>query len=189
MSLWSPDAWLGAWHFAAHAHQGQRVPGSELPYVIHVGTVAMEVSHGIARRALTGEPVARPDLAVTVALLHDVVEDTKTTLEELEARFGREVAEGVSALSKDPAVGDKPAQMRDSLERIKAQPAEIWMVKLADRITNLQPPPHYWNASKIRRYREEAREIHAALGSACPVLGPRLWSKIEAYGQHLQPED
>ncbi len=183
MSLWSPDAWLDAWSFVARAHVGQLVPGSELPYVAHIGAVAMEVTHAIAQRAQLGDPVAQPDLAVVAALLHDVVEDTKISLGAVRERFGDAVAAGVEALTKNPEVGDKPAQMRDSLARITEQPREIWMVKLADRITNLQPPPHHWSADKIDRYREEAREIHARLAPACAVLGPRLLAKIEAYAR------
>jgi (p)ppGpp synthase/HD superfamily hydrolase len=41
------------------------------------------------------------------------------------------------------------------------------MVKLADRITNLQPPPGYWDAEKIERYREEGRAILNELGKTC----------------------
>jgi (p)ppGpp synthase/HD superfamily hydrolase len=184
MSLWSPDAWLEAWHFAAQAHEGQLVPGSKLPYVVHVAAVAMEVGNAIARRSVLGQPVTRPDLAIQVALLHDVVEDTKVALEEVRASFGDSVADGVAAVSKDPSVGDKQAQMQDSLARIRTQPVEVWMVKLADRITNLQPPPHYWTSEKIRSYRAEAREIHAQLGAGCVVLGPRLLDKIAAYAVH-----
>lgn len=185
MSLWSPDAWHEAWTFAARAHHGQRLPGSELPYVVHVAAVAMEVGHAIAERARRGEPVARPDLAIVSALLHDVVEDTQVPLQELRERFGPAVADGVAALSKDPSVGDKPAQMRDSLVRIEAQPREIWMVKLADRINNLEAPPHYWPKEKIRGYQEEARMIHARLAAACPVLGARLSERIAAYGRFV----
>jgi (p)ppGpp synthase/HD superfamily hydrolase len=184
MSLWSPDAWLEAWHFAARAHDGQLVPGSKLPYVVHVAAVAMEVGNAIARRSLIEQPVARPDLAIQIALLHDVVEDTKVGIDEVRAQFGDAVADGVAAVSKDPSVGDKPAQMRDSLARIRTQPPEVWMVKLADRITNLQPPPHYWTRDKIRGYRVEASEIHAQLGAGCVVLGPRLLDKIAAYAVH-----
>jgi (p)ppGpp synthase/HD superfamily hydrolase len=183
MSVWSPDAWLAAWRFASDAHQGQRVPGSELPYVVHVGAVSMEIAGAIARRAQLGEPVARPDLAIRCALLHDVVEDTAIGVDELAARFGSAVAEGVAALTKNPAVGDKPAQMRDSLARIRKQPPEIWMVKLADRITNLQPPPRHWTRDKIRRYHAEAQDILAELGAACSVLETRLGEKIEAYAK------
>ena len=179
--MWSPDTWLAAWRFAADAHEGQLVPGSNLPYVVHVGAVAMEVSGAIATRATTGAPVGDPNLAVACALLHDVVEDTAVELDHIARDFGEGVAAGVAALTKDSGVGDKPAQMRDSLARIRAQPAEVWMVKLADRITNLQPPPKHWSKDKIRRYHGEAQDIHAALGEACPVLGPRLAAKIESY--------
>ena len=184
MSIWSPDAWHDAWRFAAEAHHGQPFPGSPLPYIVHVAAVAMEVGNAIAKRSQIGQPVAEPDLAIQVALLHDVVEDTAVSLDDLRARFGDAVAAGVSAVSKDPSVGDKQAQMRDSLARIRAQPAEVWMVKLADRITNLQAPPHYWTREKIRAYRVEAREIHALLGDACAVLGPRLLDKIAAYAAY-----
>lgn len=165
---------------AAEAHLGQAIPGREIPYLSHVGAVAMEVSWAIAAR-IDSRPVARPTLAIQCALLHDVVEDTAVTLEQIAARFGDEVARGVAALTKNPAVGDKAAQMRDSLERIRQCPPEVWMVKLADRIQNLREPPSYWSATKIRGYRDEALTIHAALGEACPVLGPRLLERIGAY--------
>ncbi|NVB38151.1 bifunctional (p)ppGpp synthetase/guanosine-3',5'-bis(diphosphate) 3'-pyrophosphohydrolase [Pseudenhygromyxa sp. WMMC2535] len=181
MSFWSPDAWLQAWRFAAAAHQGQQVPDSDLPYLVHIGAVAMEVSHALAQRERLGQAVARPDLAIQVALLHDVVEDTEVTVWALAREFSQVVATGVAALSKNASVGDKQAQMRDSLERIRRQPEEVWMVKLADRITNLQPPPASWSKQKILRYREESKEIHAALGEACPILAARLAEKIEHY--------
>jgi (p)ppGpp synthase/HD superfamily hydrolase len=72
--------------------------------------------------------------------------------------------------------------MRDSLARIAQQPREIAIVKLADRITNLQPPPEPWTCDKRVAYREQAREILAALGAACVPLARRLAEKIEAYG-------
>jgi (p)ppGpp synthase/HD superfamily hydrolase len=56
------------------------------------------------------------------------------------------------------------------------------MVKLADRITNLQPPPGYWDAEKIERYREEGRVILNELGKACVYLAERLDLKINKYG-------
>jgi (p)ppGpp synthase/HD superfamily hydrolase len=178
---WSPDAWHDAWEFACLAHHGQRLPGSELPYAGHVAAVAMEVARAIAIRQSGAAPVERPDLAIQCALLHDTVEDTTTTVETIAARFGPDVARGVAALSKDPRVGDKPAQMLDSLTRIRACPPEVWMVKLGDRIHNLREPPHYWTAAKISGYRKEAEQIHAALAEACPVLGARLLERIAGY--------
>jgi (p)ppGpp synthase/HD superfamily hydrolase len=53
--------------------------------------------------------------------------------------------------------------MLDSLKRIKIQPKEIWMVKLADQITNLQPAPYYWTEKNVQAYRPESIEIYEAL--------------------------
>ena len=75
------------------------------------------------------------------------MEDTPATFEEISISFGLEVAEGVLALTKNQDL-PKSEQMLDSLSRIKDQPKEVKAVKLADRITNLQEPPKYWNKSK-----------------------------------------
>jgi (p)ppGpp synthase/HD superfamily hydrolase len=118
------------------------------------------------------------------AVLHDIVEDTGTTVEEVAAKFGDEIARGVLALSKDPNL-PKGEQLDDSLRRIRECPREVWVVKLADRITNLDDPPHYWTSEKRRTYQEEARRIHAALAEAHAALGARLAEKIEAYAQYF----
>jgi (p)ppGpp synthase/HD superfamily hydrolase len=177
---WSQDEYARAYRFAAQAHRGQTVPGTDLPYIMHISLVSMEV---IA--ALQVEQGRNQDLAVQCALLHDVIEDTDVTYEQLKADFGEPVAQGVLALSKDETL-DKPAQMQDSLRRIRQQPQKVWMVKLADRITNLEPPPHYWTKEKIARYREEALEIHKTLGEASEFLSARLLEKIQEYATCLQ---
>ncbi|HEX8073160.1 MAG TPA: HD domain-containing protein [Pyrinomonadaceae bacterium] len=177
--IWSQEAYLKAWNFAARAHAGQTLPGSTLPYLNHVGGVAMEVMTAVAL-----EPVAQPDLAVQCALLHDVIEDTGVSYEQLQSEFGPAVAAGVLALTKDAAL-PKAVRMRDSLARIRRQPREVWLVKLADRVTNLQPPPAHWPADKIARYRAEALEIHAALADAHAVLAERLRDKIARYEAYL----
>ncbi len=178
MPPWSPDHYRAAYRFAAEAHRGQLVPGTDLPYILHVGLVAMEVMS-----ALSCEDGHDGTLAVQCALLHDVLEDTPISAEQLAARFGQAVLEGVQALSKDSRL-PKAEQMRDSLLRIRQQPASIWMVKLADRITNLQAPPADWSVAKCRKYREEAQLIHQMLGSASPTLAARLLAHIESYAAY-----
>jgi len=90
----------------------------------------------------------------------------------------------VQALSKDPALA-KDVAMADSLRRIALQPREVRMVKLADRITNLAPPPAKWTTDRRRSYRDEAIAIHAALGDASPLLAERLLGRIDAYQAHF----
>ncbi len=172
---WSQDTYLRAYHFAAKAHLGQLVPGTEISYLMHLSIVSMEV---IA--CLRHEPGHDEDLAVQCALLHDVIEDTNTTFEQVQAGFGHSVADGVLALTKNSAL-EKHLQMADSLKRILRQPSAVQVVKLGDRICNLQAPPHYWTREKKQQYREEARQILEALGSASPYLAARLQSKIDAY--------
>jgi (p)ppGpp synthase/HD superfamily hydrolase len=175
MRPWTQDGYLHAVRFAAEAHGAQKFSGTELPYLLHVTSVAMEVL-----AALRAEPDHDQELAMQCALLHDVVEDTPVTLEAVRSAFGAAVAEGVSALSKDPALA-KHEQLQDSLDRIRRQPPEVWMVKLADRITNLQTPPSYWSPGKIAAYRQEAVQIHAVLGTASRALASRILAKIESY--------
>ncbi len=181
MRTFSRDLYMRAWNFAAERHQGQKMPGSELPYLSHVGSVAMEVLGAV----MEGE-VEDPDLAVACALLHDTVEDTETTPEEIAQAFGEPVARGVVALSKDAGV-PKERQMADSLQRIREQPRSVWVVKLADRTVNMEAPPHYWPAEKRRAYQAEARVILGALGEACPSLARRLEAKIALYDAFLSP--
>jgi len=162
---------------AKHLEQKQLVPGTELPYVVHLSNVAMEI-------LVAGAYTANFDLgfAVQVALLHDTLEDTATTRKELEGKFGKEVAKAVSALSKNLKL-PKAEQMADSLKRIKKLRPEVWAVKLADRITNLQPPPPHWDRQKIKNYREEATQILAALREGNDYLAGRLEGEIMDYSK------
>jgi len=173
---WNQDQYLKALRFAAEAHNGQNVPGTELPYIMHVVSVTMEVMATICAEGLHD-----PDLAVQCALLHDTVEDTDITINDINLLFGSEVAAGVAALTKDKSL-PKEDRIKDSLERILKMPVEIAAVKLADRVTNLQPPPAHWDEEKIRHYRRDAEVILECLGSASPLLEERMRFKLAGYG-------
>ena len=141
--------------------------------------LAQQVSEAVAGVGETFDG----ELAVQVALLHDVLEDTRIRYDALHADFGQRVADGVWALTKDDELS-RAEQLPDCLRRIRMQPREIWMVKLADRITNLQPPPRHWPKAKIREYHQGAQVILEALGEASPFLSLRLSSKIGEYAAH-----
>ncbi|MBT0895669.1 HD domain-containing protein [Geobacter hydrogenophilus] len=177
------DLYIKAYRFAALAHSGQTVPDTDIPYLMHLSLVSMEV---IA--SFSAEPDVDTALAVQCALLHDVIEDTAITYEQVLADFGPMVAAGVLALTKDERFPSKQEQLADSLRRIREQSREVWMVKLADRITNLQPPPSYWTTEKRQSYRAEAVSILDSLGEASPCLAGRLREKIDAYAVHLYPK-
>ena len=69
---WTQEQYLKAYRFAAEVHNGQKFPGTEFPYIMHLSFVCMEI---IA--ALTHEPERDGNLAIQCALLHDVIEDAR----------------------------------------------------------------------------------------------------------------
>jgi (p)ppGpp synthase/HD superfamily hydrolase len=163
MAAFDPDLYKRALDFAACVHGDQKVPGSGLPYIVHIAKVAMEV---IA--ATEDDESAVRNLALACALLHDTVEDSEpserpSVRERILAEFGPEVGGGVDALTKDDRL-PKSERMSDSLRRIRQHPPAVWLVKLADRITNLEPPPPSWSAEKRIAY--AAGGVDAQLGDS-----------------------
>ena len=73
MNIWNQEKYIKAWNFASIVHNGQTLPGTDLPYINHIGNVAMEAMAAIANDTR----INNPDLLVQCALLHDVIEDTK----------------------------------------------------------------------------------------------------------------
>ncbi len=118
-----------AWFFAANAHKHKRYPKDNLPYLVHLGDVAFEIF-------AVKESIKDLELALTCAILHNVIEDTSISYENIVERFGKSVANGVLALTKDKSLL-KSQQMVDFLQRISQQPPEIGTVKMADRIYRL----------------------------------------------------
>lgn len=167
--------------FAGEKHKNQKVPGTNSNYLLHLSNVAMEIL-----MAFAAEKNFDVDFAIQLAILHDTIEDTDTEFAELKETFGERVAQGVLALTKNVNLPSKKEQMLDSLSRINQLEKEVGMVKLADRITNLQEPPHYWTNDKIEKYRKEAELISQTLVNKNDYLNIRLESKIEEHKQYLK---
>ena len=133
--------------FAARKHQGQRRKGELAePYVNHLAEVAR-----LGAEATGG----RDAVAVAAALLHDTVEDTKTTPEELEAEFGPEIA-GIVAEVTDDKSKDKQVRKQLQIETAPSKSDRAKIVKIADKTSNLNSlvssPPADWPATRRREY-------------------------------------
>jgi (p)ppGpp synthase/HD superfamily hydrolase len=172
------DSYNEAWLFAAGAHAGQTLTASTLPYAVHLAMVANEVM-AADREA----PIQRLAETVQIALLHDVLEDTAVPFEELQTRFGEFVAEGAQRLSK--MVNGEKLPFDIYLERLATGAPQYAIVKLCDRITNLQPPPSTWARSRIADYDVESQRILAALGHAHEPSAERLRAKIDHYRRYF----
>ena len=177
--MWTQDAYIKAMNYAAEAHGEQKVQGKPYSYLYHISLVSMEIM-----ACLQHEKHEKGDFILQCAILHDVLEDTETSSEHLLFYFSREVLDGVLALTKNTSI-KADIRMKECLERIKMQPREIWMVKMADRISNLQEPPAHWDREKIHHYFGESQVIYDELHEASPYLAQRLAKKIEAYRNYL----
>ena len=186
--LWNEEIYRQTISFAGRAHAKQNIPGMEIPYLKHLACVTMETASAILNAQLgKNQNENQNDLdinfAIQCALLHDVIEDTSVSYEEVMVSFGEKIANGVLALTKNNKLPKKD-QMKDSLDRILMQPIEIRIVKMADRVDNLYSAPVYWTPLKRQSYQQEARQILAALGGVNEHIETRLKMKIEAYSQY-----
>ena len=130
--------WKQALEFAKEKHEGQ-VRDEGTPYYEHIkGT--MEI--------LIKEANTREDEVLTVAALHDILEDTDCTYEELEAKFGKRVADCVQLLTREEgqSFDDYAKEIFENNEFKYAR-----KVKLADRLHNLRSLPQTNNNEKIDR--------------------------------------
>lgn len=180
--MFSQEKYLKALNYAATAHKEQKTPKG-LPYITHITSVAMEVIHACEEGKME---IKKADLAISCALLHDVIEDTKFTYDDIFNEFGLEVSEGVDALTKDKTLATKQLQMQDSLEKLLGQPYQIQMVKLADRIANLSRPPEFWDSQKIFSYHKESKFILSCLKNSNAYLSKRLEEKISEYRVYIK---
>jgi guanosine-3',5'-bis(diphosphate) 3'-pyrophosphohydrolase len=118
---------LEAAAFAARAHRGQFRKDQETPYVSHVFRVCL-----VARDIFGFND---PRILMT-ALLHDTVEDTTTDFDDVEERFGKEIAEWVAFLSKDKRLQEQEREQAYIANLLKA-PWQVLGCKLADIFDNL----------------------------------------------------
>ena len=179
--MFCQDNYIKALEYSANAHGEQKTPKA-LPYVVHITSVAMEVINACEKSKLE---IEKSNLAISCALLHDVIEDTNITYDDLYVDFSEGVANGVEALSKDKSLESKQEQIKRSIEMLLEQPYEVQMVKLADRITNLSTPPKHWDNDKKKAYLKEASFIYSCLKNSNIYLSKRLEEKIENYKKFI----
>ena len=145
--------------FAARKHAGQRRKGLRAePYVNHLTEVAL----------LLAEATDGADPALVMAgLLHDTIEDTDTTRDELAAIFGEDVASLVVEVTDDRSL-DRESRKRIQVETAPMKSRRARMVKIADKIANLrsiaESPPMGWSPRRKREYVEWARRVVASCG-------------------------
>ena len=156
---------LRAAAFAAHKHRDQRRKDEAAsPYINHPLTLAsvLAVEGGVTDAA-----------TLCAALLHDTIEDTDTTGDELEREFGAEVRRLVEEVTDDRTLA-KAERKQAQIEHAAHISHKAKLVKLADKIANLRDvasaPPAGWPLQRRQEYFDWARQVVDRLRGAHPVL-------------------
>ncbi len=169
-----------AYRFSAEAHKGQ-VRNSGEPYITH----CVEVARILADLQLDSVTVAS-------GLIHDVVEDTRTTVADVEREFGPEVAglvDGLTKIAKLPTGASSQERQVENYRKLLlsiAKDARVIIIKLADRLHNMRTldwlPPE-----KRRRIAQETRDLYAPLAHRFGMAKMR-WELEDLAFKHLEPE-
>ena len=167
---------LKAIAFAAHKHRDQRRKGAEAsPYI----------NHPIAVANLLASTGGTTDIDVLcAAVLHDTIEDTETTFDELAAEFGSRVASVVREVTDDKSL-PKDRRKQLQIEHAPHLSPEARCVKLADKICNvrdiLASPPD-WPLQRKQAYLDWAHAVVAGLRGANPALEAMFDKEIARKG-------
>lgn len=152
--------------------------GEKIPYITHIYEVM---------RILTNEANITSDTVLTVAALHDTIEDTDCTFEDIEKEFGTDIAEAVNLLSR------KEGQDFDEYaEKIFKSEKFPWLgsVKLADRIHNMRTYPETKNYGKIKyKYDETLRAITPYAEKQSPILSKKLDETMDMIKNFLNDKE
>lgn len=166
--------------FAKKYHEGQ-VRSSGEPYYTH----PVEVAGLLADMRLD-------DASIITAILHDTVEDTDATSEDIKKLFGQEIATLVDGVTKLTRIESKTAEGKQAenfrkLVLAMSEDIRVLLVKLADRLHNMRTLHHFNKVEKRRRIARETLEIYAPLAERIGIHKFKEELEDLAFSQ-LQPE-
>lgn len=171
---------LAALKFAAGKHRNQRRKDKEhSPYINH----PIEVAECLWRVGKVRElPV------LMAAVLHDTVEDTDTTFEELESNFGREVAELVKEVTDDKSL-PKATRKKLQIEHAPHISSGAKAIKLGDKISNVvdigRSPPSDWSMQRLIEYLDWTQKVVDGLRGVNPSLEERYDEALKEARERL----
>ena len=180
---YNPDADFGlierAYLVAKEGHAGQRRASGE-PYILHPLNVAMILAE-----------LQLDDKTIAAAILHDVVEDTIFTLDEMEDMFGREIALLIDGVTKIGQIyfKSKEQQQIEAYRKLiiaTAKDMRVILIKLADRLHNMRTLK-FMREDKRKRIAKETLELYAPLANRLGISSIK-WELEDLSLRYLEPD-
>jgi len=173
---------LQAVDFAARKHRQQRRKNKDdTPYINH----CVEVAHHLARVGKVED-----EDTLIAALLHDTIEDTDTTREEIAERFGETVAGLVAECTDDKRL-PKQERKRLQIETAPGKSRRAKLIKIADKTCNLrsilEDPPAMWSRQRQREYFVWAEQVVAGLLGESAALDREVERALREGLERLDP--
>lgn len=161
---------------AEEAHKKQRRYNGD-PYIIHPLRVSL----------ILAEELKIGDLDIlTVALLHDVVEDSYYSLDDIAKLFNQNIVDGVKVLTKVPNFKDDVPLQKKYFWHLKRSPKNVQITKLSDRLDNMRDLYACDNELKLRKYLYDTEYNYLTWAKKiCPYIGGELEDLLFQYHQDL----
>jgi len=174
---------LKASHFAARHHAGQFRHGGDIPYINH----PIEVADILASEAGIDD-----SSILAAALLHDTLEDTRATFEELVAEFGPFIANTVAELTNDATL-PKSGRKEEQVRRAATYSPAAAIVRAADEIANLRSvmkaPPPSWTKARCAAYVTWMTHVADAMPALPEKLDRLHRETLQTARETLGPDD
>jgi (p)ppGpp synthase/HD superfamily hydrolase len=123
----NPNDLFAAIQFAMQAHRGQFRKGTSVPYIVHP----------LAVGRILAEAGCAPEI-VLAGFLHDTVEDTPATLDEIQTEFGERVAYLVAAVTESDRSAPWKVRKQETLDKLQVANEDVLALALADKIDNMR---------------------------------------------------
>lgn len=174
--------------FAVHAHQGVERKGKGFPYIVH----PMEAMSIVATMTNDQELLA-------AAALHDVIEDTDTTAEELQQAFGERIAMLVEAESDIQVDGTKTAswhqRKQTALDRLTSASRDVKIVALGDKLSNMRAIAHdhavlgdaLWDRFSVRNPADHAWRYRGLVNALSDLAGTEAYEEFRLLVEKVFP--
>ncbi len=168
---------------AVDAHSGQTRKGTDIPYIVHP----------LETLTIVGT-MTNDEHILAAAVLHDVVEDTDITIQNIKDTFGEKVAEYVEAESEDKRAGQSEEstwkiRKQETIEHLKTASTQVKMITLGDKLSNIKSMYRDYNmfGDKLwQRFNQKDKNEHAwYYKSICDILSNEL-ADYDAYKEYKE---